>query len=1046
MSSLRPVALLIFVAVASAQEVKFNRDVRPILSDKCFACHGPDAQNRKTPLRLDTAEGAAVALAGGGKAIVAGDPSVSVLIERVKSDDPIRRMPPAYQGHDKLSDREIGVLERWIEQGGAFEGHWAFTAPVRPEIPKVEHADWVRNPVDAFVMRGLERAGLQPSPEASKERLIRRVTLDLTGLPPTPAEIDAFVSDSSPDAYEKVVDRLLASPQYGERMASDWLDAARYADTNGYQSDGVRSMWRWRDWVVEAFNKNLSFDKFTVWQIAGDLLPNPTEEQLLATAFHRNNRTSGEGGIVEEEFRVEYVADRAETTGTVWLGLTVGCARCHDHKYDPITQKDYYSLFAFFNSVPERGLVYNFGNDGPRMQAPTPEQKTKLAALTEQAGKAHAAWAALAPEVDKAQHAWEKSLAPGLDGFAREGMVARFSLDDDLEVEALTGVDDPKEDKKPSPAQAVYAEGPFGKAAQFDGKRYLDGGSVAGFEYDDRFTVSLWLNADKVEDAGVVSRIQDVDEGSGWGLLLHEGRLRMEFTMRHTDHSMRVETKRALEPGQWHHVALTFEGKLPSHEGLTIWVDGEAWPFEVEWDDLKWPIGYRTYPFRIGAAAGRRFEGRIDEVRLYVRALTPEQIAALGVEAPLQAIAAKPAGKRTPAEALKLRTAFLEDGLPPRLREARFAADDAERKRAAFDAAIPTVMVMHDMDEPRQAYVLNRGAYDAHGEPVSPNTLSALPPLPDGAKHDRLALANWLVDPKNPMPARVTVNRFWQMFFGRGIVKTVEDFGSQGEWPSHPELLDWLAVEFVDSGWDVQHLLKTIVTSNAYRQSSRTTPALLERDPENALIARGPRVRLPAPAIRDQALAASGLLNEKLGGPPVKPYQPAGLWEEVSSSSYQPDSGDKLYRRSLYTYWKRTIAPPAMTAFDASDREVCTVRQTRTNTPLQALNLMNDVTYLEASRKLAERMMHEAGPGPEARIERGFRLATAREPEQGEVRALESLYQKLLGDYRKDDFEAERYLAQGESARDESLDAAELASYAGVASLILNLDETITKE
>ncbi|MEZ5364461.1 MAG: DUF1553 domain-containing protein [Bryobacterales bacterium] len=1045
MLSLRPVALLIFVAVASAQEVKFNRDVRPILSDKCFACHGPDAQNRKTPLRLDTAEGASVALAGGGKAIVAGDPSVSVLIQRVKSDDPIRRMPPAYQGHDKLSDREIGVLERWIEQGGEFEGHWAFTPPTRPELPQVERADWVRNPVDTFVMRGLERAGLQPSPEASKERLIRRVTLDLTGLPPTPAEIDAFLSDSSPDAYEKVVDRLLASPQYGERMASDWLDAARYADTNGYQSDGVRSMWRWRDWVVESFNKNLPFDKFTVWQIAGDLLPNRTEEQLLATAFHRNNRTSGEGGIVEEEFRVEYVADRAETTGTVWLGLTVGCARCHDHKYDPITQKDYYSLFAFFNSVPERGLVYNFGNDGPRMKAPTPEQKTKLAALAEEAKQAHAKWAALEPQVEKAQRAWEKSLEPNRDEFTREGLVARFALGDTLALEALTGVDDPDEDKspvqpRPFTPMAFLTVRPSWTASA------TSTAAVGGFQYDDRFTVSLWMNPEKVDDAGVVSRMQDVDEGSGWGLLLHEGRLRMEFTMRHTDHSMRVETKRTLEAGKWHHVALTFEGKLPSHEGLTIWVDGEAWPFDVEWDDLKWPIGYRAYPFRIGAAAGRRFEGLVDEVRLYKRALSPEEIAALGVDAPLKTIAAKPVSERTPAEALKLRTAFLEDGLPPRLNVARFQAEEAERQRAAFEAAIPTVMVMRDMEEPRQAYVLNRGAYDAHGEPVSPNTPSALPPLPDGVKHDRLALAKWLVDPKNPMPARVTVNRFWQMLFGRGIVKTVEDFGSQGEWPSHPELLDWLAVEFVDSGWDVQHILKTIVTSNAYRQSSRTTPELLERDPENALIARGPRVRLPAPAIRDQALAASGLLNEKLGGPPVKPYQPAGLWEEVSSSSYKPDSGDKLYRRSLYTYWKRTIAPPAMTAFDASDREVCTVRQTRTNTPLQALNLMNDVTYLEASRKLAERMMHEAGPGPEARIERGFRLATAREPEQGEVRALEALYQKLLRDYRKDDFEAERYLAQGESPRDKSLDAAELASYAGVASLILNLDETITKE
>ena len=1045
MVPLRLTLLLAAVAATSAQEVSFNRDVRPILSDKCFVCHGPDAQNRKTPLRLDTAEGAAVALSGGGRAIVPGDPNVSVLIERVKTDDPIRRMPPAYEGHDKLSDRDITTLERWIEQGGEFEGHWAFVAPERPEVPQVERPTSVRNPVDAFVLQGLERAGLEPSPAADKARLIRRVSLDLTGLPPTPEEVDAFLQDDSPDAYEKVVDRLLRSPHYGERMAVDWLDAARYADTNGYQSDGVRSMWRWRDWVVEAFNQNLPFDEFTVWQIAGDLIPDASREQVLATGFHRNNRTSGEGGIVEEEFLVEYAADRAETTGTVWLGLTVGCARCHDHKYDPFTQRDYYELFAFFNSVPERGLVYNFGNDGPQIPAPTPEQEEKLEALAQVAEAAHRDWAARSGEVAKARRKWEKALAARqTDEFSTERLLARYPLGDGLALAAFTGVDDPDEELEPIPAQALYSDGLFGRAARFDGKRFLDGGSLGGFQYDDQFAVSLWMKPDAVSDAGVISRMQDVDEGSGWGILLRDGRVRVEFTMRHTDHSMRVETTRILEPGQWHHLALTFTGELPSHQGLTIWVDGEPWPFEVEWDDLKWPIGYRAYPLRIGGAAGRRFEGLIDEVRLYGRTLNAEEVAALGVRKPLAEIAGN--SKRSPAEALKIETAFLETALPAELRKLRFAAREAERKRAAFEASIPSVMVMRDSPSPKQAYVLDRGAYDAHGDPVQPDAPSALPPLPEDAEPNRLALARWLVDPANPLPARVTVNRFWQMLFGRGIVKTVEDFGSQGEWPTHPALLDWLAVEFVESGWDVQHILKTIVMSNTYRQSSRTPPELLESDPENALLARGPRVRLPAPAIRDQALAAAGLLNDKVGGPPVKPYQPAGLWEEVSSSSYKPDRGDKLYRRSLYTYWKRTIAPPAMVTFDSSDREVCTVRQTRTNTPLQALNLMNDVTYLEAARKLAERMMHEAGPAPLQRIERGFRLAVAREPEPGEVQALTVLYERLLEDYRTDDFEAERYLAQGESPRDGALDVSELASYTGVASLILNLDETITKE
>jgi hypothetical protein len=681
------------------------------------------------------------------------------------------------------------------------------------------------------------------------------------------------------------------------------------------------------------------------------------------------------------------------------------------------------------------------------MPAPTREQKEQLTTLEREAEAAHAAWAARQSEVEKHEKKWAKSIAAGMDDeFTGRGLAARYRLGDGLALEAFTGVDDPDTNSKPSPAEAEYAEGLFGRAARFDGTRFLDGGGVAGFQYNDRFTVSFWMKPDAVDDAGVLSRMQDIDEGSGWGLLLREGRLRVEFTMRHTDHSMRVETKRKLEPGGWHHVALTFAGELPSHESLKVWVDGEAWPFEVEWDDLKWPIAYRAYPVRIGAAAGRRFEGLIDEVRLYSRALAPEEVAALGVRKSLRQIADTRDDKRSPAEELKLRTAFLEQGADESLRRALFAAQEADRKVAKLKEAIPTVMVMRDSEKPRQAYVLNRGAYDAPGEPVAPATPAALPPMPEDANADRLGLARWLVDPKNPLPARVTVNRYWSMFFGRGIVKTLEDFGSQGEWPTHPELLDWLAVELVDSGWNVQHILRTIVMSNTYRQASRLTPELLERDPENALLARGPRVRLPAPAIRDQALAVSGLLNPELGGPPVKPYQPAGLWEEVSSSSYEPDEGDDLYRRSLYTYWKRTVAPPAMAAFDASDRETCTVRQTRTNTPLQALNLMNDVTYLEAARKLAERMMHEAGPAAEERIERGFRLAVARTPEEGEVRALSALFERLLADYRKDELAAENYLAQGEAARDKGLDVAELASYTGVASLILNLDEAITKQ
>ncbi|MBI1356027.1 MAG: DUF1553 domain-containing protein [Acidobacteria bacterium] len=1031
-------------ALDPPQRIEFNRDVRPILSDRCFACHGPDAENRKTPLRLDTAEGAAVDLNSGGRALTPGDPSTSKLIERVRSDSPVLRMPPAYAGHDALTEPEIRVLERWIEQGAAFESHWAFRSPTRPHTPVVRRQDWVRNPIDAFVLARLEQEGLSPSREADKAKLLRRVSLDLTGLPASPVELDRFLSDRSPDAYEKAVRRLLDSPRYGERMALLWLDAARYADTNGYQSDGSRSMWRWRDWVIASFNQNMPFDEFTVEQIAGDLLPGATRDQILATGFLRNHRTNAEGGIVEEEFMVEYAADRAETTATVWMGLTVGCARCHDHKFDPIKQKEFYQLFAYFNNLDERGLVYNFGNDGPQIKAPTREQDAKLEILRAAAAEADSKWDALAGPIRAARKSWESGLAPDAHAdFPSRNLLARFPLDDALEATALVGVDDDKRNLQPKPSEPAFSDGLFARAGAFDGERYLDAGGIAGFQYDDPFTVSLWLKPEAA-DGGVISRMQDHDTGSGWGLLLREGRLRFEFTMRHTDHSLRVETQRALPLDEWSHVAIVFGGELPSHRSLRLVVNGESWPFEVEWDDLKWPIGYANYPLRIGAAAGRRFQGLIDEVRMYGRALDEAEVAALGVSTPVGVLAAR--ARRTEAEEARLQLAFLEAAAPREIRTALEAKREAERRAERFEKSLPTVMVMREMDQPRQAHVLRRGAYDAPGDPVSPGVPSFLPPLPADAPANRLGLARWLVAPENPLTARVAVNRFWQMLFGRGLVATAEDFGSQGQWPSHPELLDWLAVEFVQSGWDVKHLLELMVTSAAYRQDSAVTPQLLERDPENRLLARGPRLRLDAAAIRDQALWLAGELQQEIGGPPVKPYQPKGLWEEVSGRSYVLDEGGDLYRRSLYTYWKRTVAPPAMIAFDASDRESCSVKPKRTNTPLQALNLMNDETYLEAARHLAERSLRDGGLTPEDRLSWAFRLATARPPTASESKALVGLQARLLADYRKNPDAAYDYLEPGESGWDSGFDAAELASYAGAASLILNLDEVITKE
>ncbi len=1004
-------ALALGSAGAEPAAVEFNRDIRPILSDRCFACHGPDASQRKTKLRFDIEAGAQTA-------IVPRDPSKSEIYKRIRSDNKAMRMPPAYAGHDRLPDRDIELIRRWIEQGAVWQDHWSFITPKRPTVPESEKSNWARGPIDGFVLARLAREGLKPQPETDRTTLIRRVTLDLTGLPPTPAEVDAFLEDASALAYEKVVDRLLASPRYGERMAVPWLDAARYADTNGYQSDGERSMWRWRDWVIDAFSRNLPFDRFTIEQIAGDLLPHATPQQRIASGFHRNHRTNAEGGIVEEEFRVEYVADRVETTSTVWLGLTMGCARCHDHKYDPIKQRDFYRVFAYFNNVPERGLVYNFGNDEPFMKAPLPDQERKLAQLDANVAEAEHGYASLRPVIAKAQRKWEKSARRGakIEWLEPEGQSLRFKLDD----------------------------------TAFDGQRAESRGDVANFNYQDAFSLAAWIRPDSPNGA-IVSRMEDYYEGEGYGLFLLDGRIRLHIIRRFTDIGLRLETEQAVAMNRWQHVLVTYDGRRKG-AGVRIYLDGEPRKLNVLFDELTYPYGPKE-PFRIGAGGGPklRFRGAIDDVRVFKTALTAQQAHAVALQERVDEIAAIDPAARTAAQADKLALYFLEAAAPKNIREARRKLTEARKERTRFYDSIQTVMVMTEGPE-RDAFVLRRGAYDARAEKVTPGVPAFLPqPQPQNAPQDRLSLARWLVDPVNPLTARVAVNRYWQMYFGTGLVKTSEDFGSQGEWPVYQELLDWLAVEFMESGWDVKRMQKTIVTSATYRQSSKATPELLQRDPENRLLARGARFRLPAEMIRDQALALAGLLVEKTGGPSVKPYQPPGLWQELAGGKgYTADHGEGLYRRSLYTYWKRTVAPPSMVTFDAPARETCAVRGTRTNTPLQALNLMNDVAYVEAARKLAERMLTASTPGRrrtrEGRIAYAFRLAVARPPSPGEVRVLSEALAKFEDFYKRDPKAAAQFLTQGESPRGASLEAHELAAYTGVASLLLNLDETITRE
>jgi hypothetical protein len=995
-----------------AQTVQFNRDVRPVLSDKCFTCHGPDPANRQAGLRLDTEAGSRAELKSKRFAIVPGDPEKSELYRRISSQNPALRMPPAYAGHAPLAPREIEQIRAWIEQGAEWQKHWSLIAPERPALPPVEDRSWPRNPIDHFVLARLEREGLRPSPEADPVRLARRVTLDLTGLPPTPAEMDAFVEDRSPEAYERLVDRLLASPRYAERMAIRWMEAARYADTHGYQADGPREMWRWRDWVIQAFHRNMPFDQFTIEQIAGDLLPNATLDQKIATGFHRNHRTNGEGGIVEEEFRVEYVADRAETTATVWLGLTMGCARCHDHKYDPILQEDFYRLFAYFNSVPDRGLVYNFGNEEPFLKAPTDEHRRRLEELDAKLAAADREYAGLQPKLRQAQLRWEEKLRRGkpLSWSTTEGLVLQPQLN----------------------------------GTNFDGTHFVNAGEdVAKFDYLDPFTLAAWINP-AAPDGAIVSRTEDYLEGEGYGLYLIDGKLRLHITRRWTDISLRVETASRLTLNERQHVLVTYDGHRKA-TGVKMYVNGREQELKVLFDELSYPLGPKE-PFRIGGGGGLRFRGTIDEVRVYNVALSPEQAGTIPVVENMNELAAIDPARRTKAQSDKLAFCFLDRFAPDKIRKARQAALIAKAERQRYFDSIPTVMVMSE-GRPREAHILNRGAYDSPGEKVSPAVPSCLPPIDPEWPNDRLGLARWLVSPSNPLTARVTVNRFWQMYFGAGLVKTTEDFGSQGEWPVNPELLDWLATEFMRTRWDLKALQKTIVMSATYRQSSKVTPELLQKDPENRLLARGPRLRLPPEMIRDQALAVSGLLVERTGGPSVKPYQPPGLWEELAGGKgYVADRGEGLYRRSLYTYWKRTAPPPSIIVFDSPTRETCSVRESRTNTPLQALALMNEVGYVEASRKLAERMVSEGGRSVAERLAYGFRLATTRPPQPAEMDLLRGAFDKFEARYHRDEKSAVKLLSHGDSPRKTGIKPRELAPYAGIANLLLNLDEVITKE
>jgi hypothetical protein len=1040
----------------AVKPVDFDREIRPIFSDNCFVCHGPDEQTRLAGLRLDNREGA-FADRGGYQIIVPGKPSASLLYQRISAKEEGIRMPPP-QAERQLTEKQIELIRLWIDQGAKWETHWAYVPPKRVELPKVKNASWPKNAIDAFILSRLEREGLTPSPEADRTTLLRRLTFDLTGLPPTPVEIDAFLADDSPEAYEKQVDRLLNSPHYGERMAMQWLDLARYADTHGYHIDSHRDMWHWRDWTINAFNRNMPFDQFTTEQLAGDLLPNPTLEQRIATGFNRNHMINFEGGAIPEEYQTEYVVDRVETTSTVWMAMTMGCARCHDHKYDPIRQKDFYRFFAFFNTIPEKGLDGQLGNAEPVVQIPSSEQAVHLTRLDKEIEDREKALPEA--ELEALQADWEKTRASTLPLPSRDGLIAHYEFDGHLadtsgfyhHAKTLRG-------------DVTFGLGAVNKAGEFNGETHVSFGDIAGFDSNDGFSIAFWFNKAGNMELSVLQKLDLTQGRRGYELafdksvpvgdLRRGAHLQVNLIHRWPNDSIQVRSRTRMKMGIVQHLVVNYDGSGKA-SGVQVFLDGKPLEFEVVQDHLTGSIR-NSRPLEIGnKELANGYRGQLDDLRIYRRPLKPEDIEALSLHNPIRAMLSSDPAKLNEAQLKarqkKLRDYFLTHDAPEPYRQNYIELTRLNKEKAALDKSVPTSMVMQRMKEPRETFVLGRGDYRNKTEKVTPGVPASLPPLPGDASPNRLGLVRWLLDPSHPLTARVAVNRYWQMYFGHGIVKTAEDFGSQGEVPAHPELLDWLATEFVRTGWDIKRMQKLIVSSAAYRQSSRVTPELLEKDPENRLLARGPRFRLPAEVVRDNALFVGGLLHLEIGGPSVFPYQPKGLWEEMafgdvfSAQSYTPGTGSDLFRRSMYTFWKRTVPPPSLATFDAPDREKCTARRALTNTPLQALVLMNDPTYVEAARALAQRAITEAGRDPVKRIQFAFRMATARKPTAEETRLLQDLAQKEMAIYRRDKTAATRLLQVGESPWTEKISASELAAWTILASSILNLDETITKE
>lgn len=1036
---------------AAKGAVDFNRDIRPILSDKCFLCHGPAESTREAELRLDKRDDAVDA-----GAIEPGDAEASEVIVRILADDPDSIMPPP-DSNKQLTDREKQLLQDWVNQGAAYADHWSFVPAKKPE-GKV-----AGNPVDHFVRQRLAAAGLKPSPAADLRTLIRRVSLDLTGLPPTTEQVEEFLAAAKQHgrekAYEAVVDRLLSSPAYGERMAVAWMDAARYGDTSVMHADGPRDMWPWRDWVINAYNKNMPFDQFTVEQIAGDLIPDSTMEQKVASGFNRNHATSDEGGAFAEELRVEYVVDRVQTTSTVWLGLTMECGQCHDHKYDPISQKEYYQFFAYFNNTADPGMQTRNGNQSPVVEVFDQERQEKLAGLNKQVEERQqglnkypatidekfAKW--LAEQSKQEEASSDEKKEPVADPTA--GLACWLPMRDlkgNRRVDYVTGQVLQTVSGKPQVTKRGESED---QALKLDGRTRLEWSQQSPqLSHDKPWTMSAWIKWDG-KSAGAVFSKMDVGNGyRGYDLWIQGSGIGTHFINTWPANAIKVISKGGLVKGKWQHVVVTYDGSMKA-AGVAIYIDGELAEGAVEADTLT-ETTHTDTAFRLAArSTGGNWAGEVDDIRLYDRALAADEVA-LAQQPIKDYVLASAADQRTELQTSILRSEYLQhhDGQYQKLVD-QFAG--VVKQRDALVQKKTTSMIMQDnpANRMRMTYILDRGQYDSPKKEsaIEPGVPAALPALPEGAPANRLGLAKWLTMPEHPLTSRVAVNRYWMMLFGEGLVRTVSDFGAQGTPPSHPELLDYLAVDFVESGWDVKRMIRQLVLSQTYQQSSRVLPQHLEDDPQNIWLARSPRFRLQGEFIRDQALAISGLLTDSVGGPGVKPYQPPNIWNEVSLNGglrYRMDDGEKLYRKSMYTYWKRSAPMPNMMIFDAPSREKCVVQRARTNTPLQALVTLNDPQFVEAARALAERLIAYSDEDAK-RFDYAYQLATSRPASEKELEVLAKLLDQQRQRFAKSKDLAEEFIKVGNSQRDNTIDPVEHAAWTVIAQIILNLDETLCR-